>query len=139
MALTIAKLKLESGLELTNPLIIISELNTSNNSSQSQRLEIASTPAEGQAERLNQEYSLNTSKSGGTYCNYMVSVFLNKEAFDTGKPPVEQLKDNRSIKVFSLNLDGDEYKDLTPRKAAYAHLKKQDGFVKAEEVENLEV
>lgn len=137
MALTIATLTLASGLSLTNPLLVISELNISNNSSESQRLDISTAP--GADASAPQAYQLINSQHGGRGCSYLVSVFINQAAFDAGKPPVEQLKDGRATKVFSVNLDDAAYKDLTPRQAAYAHLITQPGFEAAEAVAGLAI
>ncbi len=143
MALTIAKLTLASGVELTNPLIVISDLNISNNVSQSQRLEISQAPApaeaEGYSQAVNQEYSINTTQSGGKHANYMVSVFLSQVAFEAGKPPVEKLHNNHQLKIFQLNLNDAQYSELDARVAAYKHLSNQEEFTDAEEVEGVTV
>ncbi len=143
MALTIDSLTLASGVQLNNPLIVISDLNITNNSSQSQRLEISQAPApaegEGESQAVNQEYSLNTTQSGGRYAYYVVSIFLNQQTFEQGKPPVEKWHENHTVKNFNVNLDGEAYAELEPRAAAYEHLCKQLGFTDATQAEGVKV
>ncbi len=139
MALTISTLLLASGLQLNNPLIVISELNVSNNTSTSERLDVIDAPNEGDSTLVNQSYSINTTNNGGRYANYMVSIFLNQDAFDQGKLPIEKWHESRQVKVFSINLNEEQYQDLTPRQSAYQHLGKQEEFIEAEEIEDLEV
>ncbi|PKG73183.1 hypothetical protein CXF86_18940 [Shewanella sp. GutCb] len=126
MALTIPTLALSSGIELANPLLVISELNVNNNTSSNERLEINGAPGEGNA--VSQGYKVITSNHGGQGCTYMVSVFASQDAFDEGKPPVDQVREGRNVKVFSLNLAEDVYTGITPREAAYTHLTEQTEF-----------
>tara|TARA_R110002126_G_scaffold220423_1_gene365784 strand:- start:1004 stop:1417 length:414 start_codon:yes stop_codon:yes gene_type:complete len=137
MALLIPTITLTSGITVTNGIAIISELNVSNNVSTSERLDVINAPLDGEA--INDNYQIVESTNGGKAASYMVSLFMNKQAFEDGKPPVEQLKDGRQTKVFSVNLLEPVYKDLTARKSAYAHLSTQPGFEDATEVESIEV
>lgn len=120
MSFTIPALVLSSGLELANPLLVISELNTSNNTSSSERMDIVTAPGDGPA--VNQSYKVITTTHGGRGCSAIVSVFKDKAAFDAGKPPIDILKDGRNTKVFSINLDEPAFDGMTPRQAAYAHI-----------------
>lgn len=137
MALSILTITLTSGITVKNALAVISELNVSNNVSISERLDIVNAPTEGEA--VNDNYQIVESTNGGKAASYMVSIFMNQQAFADGKPPIEQLKDGRQTKVFSVNLLEPAYKDLTPRKSAYAHLMTQPGFESGTEVTGLAV
>tara|TARA_R110001583_G_scaffold23841_15_gene87527 strand:+ start:3800 stop:4213 length:414 start_codon:yes stop_codon:yes gene_type:complete len=132
MALLLPYIALSSGLELTNAMAVISDLNVSNNVSTSERLDVTMSPRSGDA--VNEHYQVVSSNHGGKNCSYMVSVFISEQAFNEGKPPIEQLKEGRSTKVFSVNLLDQEYKDLEARAAAYSHLVKQAGFEAAKQV-----
>lgn len=137
MALLIPSITLSSGLELTNAMAVISDLNVSNNVSTSERLDVVSSPSDGDA--INEHYQIVTASHGGKNASFMVSVFMSEQAFNDGKPPVEQLKEGRNTKVFSVNLLGDEYKELDARTAAYSHLVKQTGFIDSVAIETLSV
>lgn len=136
MAITLASLALSSGLELLNPLLVISELNVSNNTSASEHLDIINAPGEGVD--VNQAYKVINTRHGGRGCSVIVSVFMSQAAFDAGKPPIDVLKDGRNTKVFSINLDAPEFEAMTPRQAAYAYLLSQE-FSDGELVTELEV
>lgn len=136
MALTLPTISLSSGIELANSLLVISELNVSNNSSINERLEINLAPEEG--EQVNDGYKIVTNNHGGQGCTYMVSVFADQEAFEAGKPAVEVLRDQRTTKVFSVQLADAAYEGMTPRQAAYAHLQ-QNEFADAAVVESISV
>jgi hypothetical protein len=137
MALFIPTITLSSGLVLANTMAVISDLSVNNNVSTSERLDIVSSPGDGEA--INEYYQVATTNHGGKNCSYMVSIFMDEQSFMDGKPPVEQLKDGRKTKVFSVNLLADEYKDLETRDAAYAHLMKQPDFEDATQAESIEV
>lgn len=137
MSFTVASLVLSSGLELTNPMLVISELSVSNNSSSSERLDILTAPGEGT--EVSQSYKVIASTHGGRGCSAIVSVFKDVAAFDSGKPPVEILKDGRNTKVFSINLDDPAFAGMTPRQAAYAHIIALPEFAGAVLVEGVEV
>jgi hypothetical protein len=136
MALLIPTLTLSSGLVLANAMAVISDLSVNNNVSTSERLDIVSSPGEGEA--INEYYQVVTTNHGGKNCSYMVSIFMDEQSFMDGKPPVEQLKDGRKTKVFSVNLLEQAYKDLEPRQSAYAHLVTQPGFEDAIQAESIE-
>lgn len=135
MAFTMQQLVLSSGLVLSNPLLVISELNVSNNSSLSERLDIEPWDAAD----INQSYRVISSPHGGRGCSAIVSVFMNQAAFDSGKPPVDIVKDGRNTKVFSINLDNPDFDGMTPRQAAYAHIMALPEFAGAVLVEGVEV
>jgi hypothetical protein len=137
MALIIPTITLSSGLVLANAMAVISDLSVSNNVSTSERLDVISSPGDGKA--INEYYQVTTTNHGGKNCSYIISIFLSEQAFNDGKPSIEQLKDGRNTKVFSLNLLADEYKDLETRDAAYAHLIKQPDFEDATQAESIEV
>ena len=137
MALTLPTISLSSGIDIANPLLVISELNVNNNASINERLEVNTAPGEGDA--INDGYKIATTNHGGKGCTYMVSVFATQVAFEAGKPPVEVLRDQRSVKVFSVQLLDAAYEGMTPRQAAYAHLATQEGFVEASEVPGIMV
>jgi hypothetical protein len=137
MALLIPTITLSSGITIESALAVISELNVSNNVSVSERLEVVNAPGDGAV--INDNYQVITSNNGGKAGSYMVSIFMSQQAFTEGKPPVEQLKDGRQTKVFSVNLLEPAYTDLTPRKSAYTHLVTQPGFEASTEVVGLEV
>ncbi|WP_445772936.1 hypothetical protein [Shewanella sp.] len=137
MALLIPSITLSSGIELTNVMAVISDLNVSNNVSASERLDVVSSPGEGDA--INEHYQIVTTSHGGKNASFMVSVFMNEQAFNDGKPPIEQLKEGRSTKVFSVNLLADEYKELEARTAAYSYLAKQAGFLDSLHIESVAV
>ncbi|WP_372941791.1 hypothetical protein [Shewanella sp.] len=137
MALLIPSITLSSGIELTNALAVVSDLNVSNNVSTSERLDIVSSPSDGDV--VNEHYQIVTTSHGGKNASFMVSVFMNEQAFNDGKPPIEQLKEGRSTKVFSVNLLTDEYKDLEARTAAYSYLAKQAGFLDSLHIESVAV
>ncbi|MGK4303316.1 hypothetical protein ACSMFS_05520 [Shewanella xiamenensis] len=134
MAITKAQLILSSGLVLSDPVIVISEMNIVNNSSVSERLDITSNSDESA-----QHYQIEKSTAGGNACSAICSVFMNKAAFDAGKPPVDTLKDGRSTKVFSINLDKPEFNGMTPRQAAYAHMMALPDFDGAVLVDGVDV
>lgn len=138
MAFTLPTIMLASGLELANPLLVISELNVSNNASISERLDIMAAPG-GDGEMVSQSYKVLKSQNGGRGCSAIVSVFMNQAAFDAGKPPVEIFKDGRNTKVFSINLDNAGFEGMTPRQAAYAHMMALPEFESAVLVDGLEV
>lgn len=138
MAFTLPKITLASGLELANPLLVISELNVSNNASISERLDIMAAPG-GDGEMANQSYKVLKSQNGGRGCSAIVSVFMNQAAFDAGKPPVDIYKEGRNTKVFSINLDNPEFDGMTPRQAAYAHMMSLQEFAGAVLVEGVEI
>lgn len=138
MAFTLPKITLASGLELANPLLVISELSVSNNSSSSERLDIMAAPG-GDGEMANQSYKVLKSQNGGRGCSAIVSVFMNQAAFDAGKPPVDIYKEGRNTKVFSINLDNPEFDGMTPRQAAYAHMMSLQEFAGAVLVEGVEI
>ena len=129
MALTLPTISLSSGIDIANPLLVISELNVNNNASINERLEVSMAPGEG--EPVNDGYKIVTNNHGGQGCTYMVSVFATQAAFEAGKPPVEVLRDQRSVKVFSVQLADAAYEGMEPRAAAYAHLAAQEGFGEA--------
>ncbi|MGR3970702.1 hypothetical protein [Shewanella sp. 1180_01] len=136
MSFTLPVLVLSSGLELANPLLVISELSVSNNISTHARLDIINSPGDGV--NVNQSYKVVDTSSGGRGCSAIVSVFMNQAAFEAGKPPVDLLKDERNTKVFSINLDDPSFDGMTPRQAAYAHilaLPEFDGAVLVDGVE----
>ncbi|TVP08700.1 hypothetical protein [Shewanella sp. KCT] len=137
MALTLPSISLSSGIDIANPLLVISELNVTNNASINERLEVAMAPGEG--EQVNDGYKLVTNNHGGKGCTYMVSVFATQAAFEVGKPPVEVLRDDRSVKVFSVQLADAAYDGMTPRQAAYVHLVTQEGFEQSVEVDGVSV
>lgn len=144
MAFTIAKIVLTSGLELTQPLLVISELNVSNNASLSERLDIVAAPMtpiedSNEAPDNKQSYTLLKTNHGGRGCNAIVSVFINQTAFEAGKPPVDFFKDDHNIKVFSIPLDNPEFDGMTPREAAYAHVLTLPEFDGAKVVDGLAV
>ncbi|WP_249552764.1 hypothetical protein [Shewanella sp. 8A] len=138
MAFTLPTITLASGLELTNPMLVISELNVSNNSSSSERLDIIAAPG-GDGEAVNQSYKILKSQNGGCGCSAIVSVFMSQAAFDAGKPPVEIFKDGRNTKVFSINLDNPDFDGMTPRQAAYAHMIALPEFAGAVLVDGVEI
>lgn len=138
MAFTLPKITLASGLELANPLLVISELNVSNNSSISERLDIITAPG-GVGDAVNQSYKILKSQNGGRGCSAIVSVFITRNAFDAGKPPVEIFKDGRNTKVFSINLDNPDFDGMTPRQAAYAHIMALPEFEGAVLIDGVEV
>lgn len=138
MAFTLPTITLASGLELANAMLVISELNVSNNASISERLDIASAPG-GEGESINQSYKLLKDTHGGRGCSAIVSVFMSQPAFDAGKPPVDIVKDGRNTKVFSINLDNPDFYGMTPRQAAYAHIMALPEFAGAVLVEGVEV
>lgn len=135
MAFTMQQLVLSSGLVLSNPLLVISELNVSNNSSLSERLDIEPWDAAG----VNQSYRVISRSHGGRGCSAIVSVFMNQAAFDAVKPPVDIVKDGRTTKVFSINLDNPDFEGMTPRNAAYAHIMALPEFEGAALVAGVEV
>lgn len=137
MALILPSISLSSGIDITNPLLVISELNVNNNASINERLEVNMSPGEG--EPINEGYKVVTSNHGGQGCTYMVSVFATQTAFEAGKPPVEVLRDERSAKVFSIQLADAVYEGMTPREAAYAHLVTQTSFEAATVVDGINV
>lgn len=138
MAFTLPTITLASGLQLANPMLVISELSVSNNSSLSERLDITSAPG-GEGEAINQSYKLLKDTHGGRGCSAIVSVFMNQAAFDAGKPPVDIVKDGRNTKVFSINLDNPDFDGMTPRQAAYAHIMALQEFDGAVLVDGVEV
>ncbi len=138
MAFTLPKITLASGLELANPLLVISELNVSNNASISERLDIMAAPG-GDGEMANQSYKVLKSQNGGRGCSAIVSVFMNQAAFDAGKPPVDIYREGRNQKVFSINLDNPDLEGMTPRQAAYSHIMALPDFAGAVLVEGVEV
>ncbi|WP_412522354.1 hypothetical protein [Shewanella algae] len=137
MALTLPTISLSSGIDIANPLLVISELNVNNNASINERLEVTLAPGDGDA--VNDGYKIVPTNHGGKGCTYMVSVFATQAAFEAGKPAVEVLRDQRSVKVFSVQLLDAAYEGMTPRQAAYAHLATQEGFVEASEVPGIMV
>lgn len=137
MALTLPSISLSSGIDIANPLLVISELNVTNNASINERLEVAMAPGEGQ--QVNEGYKVVTNNHGGKGCTYMVSVFATQAAFEAGKPPVEVLRDERSVKVFSVQLADAAYDGMEPRTAAYAHLIAQPGFAGSTVVDGITV
>lgn len=138
MAFTLPTITLASGLELANAMLVISELSVSNNSSLSERLDIASAPG-GEGESINQSYKLLKDTHGGRGCSAIVSVFMSQAAFDAGKPPVDIVKDGRNTKVFSINLDNSDFDFMTPRQAAYAHIMALPEFEGAVLIDGVEV
>ncbi|CAD6366750.1 hypothetical protein SHEWT2_01231 [Shewanella hafniensis] len=135
MAFTMQQLVLSSGLVLNNPLLVISELNVSNNSSLSERLDIETRNAAD----VNQSYHVISSSHGGRGCSAIVSVFMHQAAFDAGKPQVDVVKDGRNTKVFSINLDNPDFEGMTPRHAAYAHMMALPEFEGAVLVDGVDV
>ncbi|AYV14319.1 hypothetical protein [Shewanella algae] len=137
MALTLPTISLSSGIDIANALLVISELNVNNNVSINERLEVSMAPGEGNA--INDGYKIVTNHHGGKGCTYMVSVFATQAAFEAGKPPVEVLRDQRSVRVFNVQLEDAAYEEMEPRQAAYAHLVTQEGFAEASEVPGITV
>ncbi|MBB1441107.1 hypothetical protein H5202_21150 [Shewanella sp. SG41-4] len=64
---------------------------------------------------------------------------MNADAFEDGRPPVEQYKDGRQVKFFSVDLLDAKYVDATPRQAAYLHLMDQPYFDEATFVDGVNV
>lgn len=137
MALTVATLTLSSGLEVANPVLILSEINNHNNVTASEKLTIQAGDPVDQQSGSQGTYALQSTSSGGNYCTYMVAVFASKAAFNAGKPAVETLKDSHSSKVFNFDLNDAAYKNMTPREAAYTHLKTDPCMAGATEVSGL--
>jgi hypothetical protein len=137
MALLIPTITLSSGLVLANAMAVISDLSVSNNVSTSERLDVISSPGDGEA--INEYYQVTITNHGGKNGSYMVSIFMDEQSFADGKPPVEQLKDGRQTKVFSMNLLADEYKDKSTREAAYLHLSNQERFSETSIIEGIAI
>lgn len=138
MALTLANMALASGLTLANPLIVVYELNVSNNVSRQERLEIAATAQTGEGAPAS-EYQVTVTNGGATHGNYTVAVFMDRAAFDVGKPPVEVLRDGTRTKIYSVNLSLEEYQGMDARAAAYAHLAAQPEFEGAVVITDIEM
>lgn len=129
MALSLPKLTLSSGVELTNPVFVIQDLSLSGSKTVIDRVDNASS-VEGQAGA----YELNSTAHEGESISYYVMVFANKKALTDAKPAVDYLKDGHSKYLFNFNKQDPDYINLTPRNAAYAHLKSHADFSAATEV-----
>ncbi|NKF51356.1 hypothetical protein G3R49_12390 [Shewanella sp. WXL01] len=135
MALVLPSITLASGITLTNALAVISELNVSNNTTLSERVEVIDDPSLEKSEPSN-EYQLSSSTHGSKLCTFFVSIFMSEETFANGKPEVERYHEGRDCKCFSVSLLDDKYTDMTPRQAAYAYLQ-AEVFTDATEAEGV--
>ncbi|WP_417345691.1 hypothetical protein [Ferrimonas sp.] len=124
MALIIPTITLASGITVENACLVITQLNTNNTTSLTQTLD-----DENQVQEI----------PGGQHtCAYQVGIFASEQAVKDKLPPIDLLRDGRTIRVFQLNLSDPAYQDLTPRQAAYQHLQAQEGLSNSTAVEDVE-
>ncbi|USD38842.1 hypothetical protein [Ferrimonas sp. SCSIO 43195] len=124
MALTIPSIELASGITLTNACLAITQLNTNNTTSLTQTLD---------------DHNQVQETPGGQYtCAFQVGIFASEQAISDQLPPVDLLRDGRTIRVFQLNLNDPEYQQMTPRQAAYQYLQSLQEFSGSSPVIELE-
>ena len=104
--LTIETLSLESGITITDPVMVVNNLMESNSTWTS--------------EVLGKKNVLEKSSGGNQVVNFRVTIFAGLAAFNEGKPAVTDLSDSNGVKNYSFNKA--DYQDKTPREAAYAFL-----------------
>lgn len=131
MAITLKQYELDAGINLSNPVFVITNMYSSKIESKEEHLE--NTHGEEGAT----SYKLVENDQANLTVSYVVSVFASKEAFNVGKPSLATIAD-LSGEPLVFDCKDDKYKGLTLRNAAYLHLIGLKQFANAEKVAGIE-